>query len=420
MNGSPLLSIDPTIVGVIIALGIGLLIGAERERRKGEGGERGAAGIRTFALAALLGALSRLFGDNWLLAASVLAAAALAVVSYARSQKDDPGLTSEVALLVTVLLGGLALEHPSLAGALGVAVAALLAIRMPLHRFIREALTSDEMRDALILAIATFVIWPLVPAAPIGPFNALNLHSVWLVVIMVMSIGAIGHVAVRIAGARLGIPVAGFFSGFISSTATIGALSARAAREPAQLNAVVAGAVLSSVATLVQMSLLLLAIDATVLRTLVAPLLFAGAAAALYAAYFVVIALRTPTAAPETSGRAFSIVGALVFGALICTVLVASAALDHWFGARGALAGAAVAGFVDVHAATVSTATLAANGVLRPEGAALPIIVGFTANTVSKVVMAFSGGNGAFAGRVTAGLALIAAAAWIGLLLAGA
>lgn len=415
MDGFSLPVLDSNVTGVIIALAIGLLIGAERERRKGEGKARAAAGIRTFALAALLGVVARILGGDLVFSAVILGAVALSVVSYLRSQQTDPGLTTEIALVMTVLLGGLAPEHPSLAGALGVCVAALLAIRTPLHRFIREALSEDELRDALMLAVATFVIWPLLPASAVGPFGALNLHAIWLVVILAMSIGALGHVAVRAMGARLGIPIAGFFSGFISSTATIAALAARAAREPGQLNAVVAGAVLSSVATLVQMSVLLLAIDPAVLRALALPLLCAGAAAVLYAAYFVVVALRTPSARIEQSGRAFSIISALTFGALICVVLVTSAVLEHYFGARGALASTAIAGFVDVHAASISAATLAANGALSASGAAFPIVIALSTNTVTKIVMAFSAGGGAFAARVSAGLVLIVAAAWLGL-----
>ncbi len=412
-------AVDTEVIGVGIALGVGLLIGAERERRKGDGQERGAAGVRTFALAALLGSLARILDGGAVLAAVVLGASVLAAVSYLRSAKDDPGLTTEIALLVTVLLGGLAPERPSLAGALGVSVAVLLAVRTPLHRFIRVALSPGELRDALVLAIATFVIWPLMPAGAVGPFGALNPHAIWLVVILAMGVGALGHVAVRLVGARFGILVAGFFSGFISSTATIAALGARAAREPAQLNAAVAGAVLSSIATLMQLSLLLLVIEPAVLRALAAPLLCAGAAAALYSAYFVMIAIKAPGAPADKSGRAFSIVSALTFGALICVVQLGSAALDHWFGLRGALASTAIAGFIDVHAASVSAATLAVNGALSVDDAALPIVLALSTNTVSKMVMAISAGQRDFAVRVATGLTLIAAAAWIGLGLAG-
>jgi hypothetical protein len=46
------------LIGLAITLGIGLLVVVERERRKGSGPTRRSAGIRTFALASLTGAIS--------------------------------------------------------------------------------------------------------------------------------------------------------------------------------------------------------------------------------------------------------------------------------------------------------------------------------------------------------------------------
>jgi uncharacterized membrane protein YhiD involved in acid resistance len=112
-----------------IALGIGLLIGAERERRKGSGPKRGVAGIRTFALVALAGGVSLSVGGETVLVAAVLAVGALAAVAYFRSRGADPGLTTEVALLTTFLLGALAVRQPALAAGLAVVVAILLAAR---------------------------------------------------------------------------------------------------------------------------------------------------------------------------------------------------------------------------------------------------------------------------------------------------
>ena len=80
--------------GFAVALGIGLLIGAERERRKGGDG-RAVAGIRTFAVVALLGAASASFGVAMLLLA-LAAVAALLAIAYARDTDSDRGLTTEV------------------------------------------------------------------------------------------------------------------------------------------------------------------------------------------------------------------------------------------------------------------------------------------------------------------------------------
>ncbi|MBS0385114.1 MAG: MgtC/SapB family protein [Proteobacteria bacterium] len=408
---------DARADGLLVALAVGLLIGAERERRKGEGEARGAAGIRTFGLAALVGALGRLIGGELVLAAAIAGVSALAAAAYLRSRKDDPGLTTEIALVLTTLLGALAASDPAVTAAVGVSVVALLAVRTPLHRFIRNALSEAELRDALILAIATFVVWPFLPSNPLDLFGALNLHAIWLVVILVMVIGALGHVAVRLVGARLGIPIAGFFSGFISSSATIGALGAQAAKNSAVRAAAVAGAVLSTVATVLQMGVLLAAIDLSVLRAMTGSLLIAGLTAAIYAAFFVITAARNAeTPAAREHGHAFGIGSALLFGLLFSLVLLASGALRHWFGDAGALAGAAMAGLIDVHAASASLATLAANGVLGPQHAAAPILAAFSSNTLTKILLAFGAGDRAFAVRVAPGLVLVAAAAWAGVL----
>jgi uncharacterized membrane protein len=138
-------TIDPVVWNLATALGCGLLIGAERERRKGQGAARDPAGIRTFAIASLGGALATLAGGPWLLVAAVLAVGALATVAYWRSHQDDPGLTTEIALVVTVMLGGLAVHEQLIAAGLAVAVAVLLALKGPLHRFVGQVLTEAEV-----------------------------------------------------------------------------------------------------------------------------------------------------------------------------------------------------------------------------------------------------------------------------------
>ena len=180
-----------------MALGIGLLIGVERERRKGEGPTRSPAGIRTFAAASLVGAISFVAGGQVLFAISTVGVILLAAMAYSRGHEADPGLTTEIALIGTTLLGGLSMQTPVLAAGLGVIVAILLAARTPLHRFARSLLTEDELKDALLLAGATLVVLPLLPNRQMGPFGALNPQSIWMLVILVMVIGAVGHVPVR-------------------------------------------------------------------------------------------------------------------------------------------------------------------------------------------------------------------------------
>ncbi len=185
-----MLDVNSLAFRLMSALAIGLLIGAERERRKGEGPSRSPAGIRTFAIASLLGAVSMAIGAQWLLAVCALGMAGLSAIAYLRSGQDDPGVTTEAALILTVLLGGLTTVHPGLAAGVAVSVVILLAARDRIHRFVSVVLTEEELSDALIFAAGVFVILPLVPDRYLGPFNAINPHTIWIIVILMMLISA--------------------------------------------------------------------------------------------------------------------------------------------------------------------------------------------------------------------------------------
>jgi uncharacterized membrane protein (DUF4010 family) len=405
------------LLNFVTALGIGLLIGAERERRKGGGPSRAPAGIRTFTAASLAGAASIMVGGAVMLAVTVAGVAALTAVAYSRSRGDDPGLTTEIALILTALLGGLAMQQPALAAGLAVGVAALLAARTPLHHFVRSVLTETEVRDALIFAGATLVVLPLLPNQALGPYGALNPRSIWIVVILVMAISAAGYILVRMVGARFGLPIAGLASGFISSTATIGAMGARVRKSPDVISAAVAGAALSTVATIVQMGLVLAATSTATLRALSMPLIFAGIAAIAYGAGFTVRALRERDVPEPQPGQAFSLPVALVFALTLSAILLASAALREWFGETGVIVAAAAAGFVDTHSAAIAIASLVASGKMSAVDAVFPILAGLSTNTISKIIFAWSGGGRSFALRLIPGLILVAGAAWAGALL---
>jgi uncharacterized membrane protein (DUF4010 family) len=406
--------IDPVILNLAVALGIGLLIGAERERRKGSGPSRSPAGIRTFAVTSLAGAIGFSAGGQLLLAIVTAGVIGLVAVAYWRAHEEDPGLTTEIALMVTALLGGLSMQLPALAGGLGVVVVVLLTVKSRLHRFVGSVLTEDELQDALIFAGATLVILPLVPDRPMGPYGALNPHSIWVIVILIMATSAAGYIAVRLLGNRFGLPIAGLASGFISSTATIAAMGARAAKSNEVLASAVAGAVLSTIATIVQMALVLATTSIATLLALVIPLICAGLAATIYGAAFTVLAMRHRAEGEVQSSHAFSLSTAFVFALTLSIILVACAALQDRFGENGVILAAAFAGFADTHSAAISVASLVASGKLTPPEAVLPILAGLSTNTLSKVILAVSSGGLSFALRVIPGLILVAVAAWAG------
>ena len=177
---------------LFVALAIGLLIGLERERRKGEGTSRSPAGLRTFALVGLLGGVAALIGSTGLvlMAGSFVALGGLA--AYALGDRKDPGLTGEVALVVTYGLGVLAQTKPAIALEAGVVVAALLAFRVQLHRFVRERITDQELLDALTFAIAAVVILPLLPNRAVDPFGLFNPFTLWRLAVVAMALSFVG------------------------------------------------------------------------------------------------------------------------------------------------------------------------------------------------------------------------------------
>jgi len=407
-------NLDPVILSLAVALGIGLLIGTERERRKGTGPERSAAGLRTFTLASLTGAVSFIAGGAPLLAVTTAGIFGLAALGYWRRVTDDPGLTTEVALVSATVLGGFAITWPGLAAGVAVAIAILLNARMALHRFARSVLGEDEIRDALTFAAATLIVLPILPNQPLGPFGAVNPHAVWIIVILVMAIGALGHIMVRLVGARFGLPISGFASGFISSIATTGAMGARAAAEPDLLQPAAAGAILSTVATIIQMVVMLAATNTEVLRAVVVPLAFAGAAADFYGIAFAFLVWRQNSGGMDERGRAFSAWTAIGFAAVLTVILLVSKAAEEWFGASGVIVTATLAGLVNVDPAVISVATLASAGKMTPTETALPILLALSANTITKAILCIYAGGYRFALRVVPGLAVVLLAAWTG------
>ncbi len=345
--------------------------------------------------------------------------AGLTILSYARARSSDPGLTTEVALLVTFLLGGLAIERPALASGLAVTVAVLLASRTWLHRFSSNILSEREVHDALVFAAAALVILPLVPNHPVGPFGVLNPHVLWRLVVLVMAISGAGYVAVRVLGPRHGLPIAGFASGFVSSKATIATLGGRARNEPALCGAAAAGAVLSTVATVVQLAIVLLAVRLSVLEAMTWPLVFAGLTAVAYGAVVAWRAARgsrpSKTAGEaERSGRAFDLRTALLFPAVVSIVLFVSAIATERLGRAGLVTATGLAGLADAHAGAISAASLVVSGRISSGEAVVPILAGLSTNTASKILVALTTGSRAFALVTIPGMVLVLLAAWSG------
>jgi len=405
---------EQLIIRLGAALAVGLLIGIERERSKGQGPRRAAAGVRTFTLIALAGAISLELGGlpAFLVVAAVIGV--FAAISYVRTFRHDAGLTTEVAMVVTVLLGGLALSEPQVAGALAVVVTIILASRTKVHDWINNVLTDEEVRDGLVLAAAALVILPLLPEQPVDPWGVVDLRKLWTLAVLVMAINGLGYIAVRALGAKIGLALAGLFSGFVSSTATIGAMGSRAKARPELRGGAVAGAAASSVATVVQLAIVVGLVSMPTLAMLVPSLVLSGLAAIAYAGLFTLRSVRETTQADITPGRPFSPKTALLFVLVVGAALAISTALTNWLGGNGLLIATGVAGLGDSHAAAISAASLAAGGKAEVPMAAIGVLIGFSTNAISKTVVAFSLGDRRFAFQLLPGIVLMVLAAWAG------
>lgn len=214
-----------------VALGIGMLVGLERERRKGRNERQAAAGLRTFAITALLGYLSMVLAGAVLVAVASLALVLMLCAHYRKHVDNDPDITSEIALLLVLTLGALSLNEPELAAAAGVVLTVLLALRRELHHFVLQQLSEEELRNGLMLSTVALVVLPLTPDHFLGPYNVLNPRTICNLVVLLMAVGALGHIAMRLMGPRYGLPLSSIASGFASSTATIALLAHRARQQ---------------------------------------------------------------------------------------------------------------------------------------------------------------------------------------------
>lgn len=390
--------------GIAVALGCGLLIGLERERRKGEGDDRAAAGVRSFAIAALLGALAQALAVPGLVLAGALIVGTMAALAYARSQSRDPGLTTELALVATFLVGVLAVREPLLGAACGTLLAVLLAARTQLHRFATQWLSQRELHDGLMLAGFALVLLPLVPDGPIAWLGGMRARPLAALVLLILALQAAGHVALRLLGERHGTAASGFFGGFVSSTATIAAFGTRSRAGGTPLRLAAAAAALSGCATWLQVLVLAAALSPRALATLW-PIALAGVAGTL-----AVAALASfggdgndrPSVLAERS--ALQLREALLVALMLGGVALLVGQAQQHFGNAGVLTSVALAAVADAHAPIASLLSLFAAQQLDARTLWTGALLAIGVNTLTRLVTAFAAGGMGYALRVGAAL----------------
>jgi len=390
--------------GFATAIGIGLLIGTVREKLHSS--QTLTSGIRTHALLAVIcSAAMSISATAFLVTFAIVGA--LVVVAYRHNMQADPGMTGEVSLLATAMLSALASQDPALASALGVVVAGLLFAKIPLRRFSREMLSTTELQDGLLLCAAILVVLPLLPKQPIDPWGALQPYALWRIVVLIMGVGMLGHVALRVVGTFWGLPLTGFFSGFVSSTAASATFGYQVKQQPELLGVSVAATLLSNVASVGLLALVLQVSSPEFLQIAWAPIAAAIACLLLISFFWLRHSNVHGVTSLSLAGHAFNLRYALVIALVISLVLLLSAVMGDWLGEAGAIASSVFVGLGEIHAAGISLAHLSR----LPDHSNLHLLWGLwgvlAASTLSKSVLATISGGWQFGWRVAVALSLM-------------
>jgi len=400
------------------ALGIGLLVGMERERRPDS-----AAGLRTFALVAMLGCLFALLGEKtggpWLLAVGLLVVSAAMVASNFSAQQEEQyrGFTSEAAIIITYGLGAAVwFDYATLAVMLGITTTVLLYFKAELKQFSQRT-TPKDINSILQFAVLSLVILPILPNQDFGPYAALNPRQIWWMVVLISGLALSGYLALRIVGTRHGATLLGIFGGLASSTATTMMFS-RHARELGNLVRMAALVILiANVMVMIRLGL----VSGVVAPTLITPIaiVFAcgivpGVAMALYGWKILSAAGELPL--PEVSNPT-ELKTAVSFGLLYAVVLLASAWLQDIAGNKGLYIVALASGLTDADASVLSTLRLFNLEKIPSREAVIAVTLALLANLIFKIGLVISIGGSKLARHALPGLFAIGGGMSLGLML---
>jgi uncharacterized membrane protein (DUF4010 family) len=384
------------LLRLLVAALLGGLVGVERERSEKERGIHHFAGVRTFPMFALLGAGLTVAsgGAGAVAAAGFLGLAALVIVSYLRTSREDVGVTTEVAALATYMVGVLAgVGALVVAGAVGIGVTVLLAGKQRLEAFPR-ALTREELGATLTLAVIAAIVLPVLPDARYGPWGVWNPRTLWAMVVLVCGLSFVAFVAMRLLGTGRGLYLSGLLGGLVSSTAATVSFATRS-REAAAHAAPLAGAAgLASLVMLVRVGVLT-AVANPGLLTRLGP--FLGLSVAGGALALILLLRRAPLAGDQSPQvtNPFRLSEALKFAAVYAIVLLVVEGASRYLGTWGVVVAAVLAGLTDVDAITLSLAG-AVGATLPPGAAAAAIAIAALSNTMAKAAYAVWLGSPAF------------------------
>jgi uncharacterized membrane protein (DUF4010 family) len=399
------------------ALGFGLLLGLERERKREA--ELLFGGVRTFALIALLGAvgafMERELDKGWVVIAAFIALSALVVVSYALTAvRGELGITTEITALLAFVVGALCgWGNIGVASVTAVICLLLLTLKDFLHRLARRVELAD-VEATLQFAVISVIILPLLPNQNFGPppIDVINPYKIWLMVVLIAGLNFLGYLLVKVLGAEHGFVLTGILGGLVSSTAVTLSFSQRSRNEPAMSSAFVVAIVVAWTIMFIRVVVMVGVVN-RVLAASLALALGSMTAAGLLVSLVLWRRSRSRETGVVTAGaNPFELSEAIRFGLMFGIVTVVAKAAEAYFGATGLYLAGAVAGLTDVDAISLSMANLATGSPQSAKIAAYTIVIAVISNTVVKTgIAAFMGAPALRRTIVLAALVLFIAAA---------
>jgi len=401
----------------LIALVLGALIGLEREYDRYRTGKYDYAGIRTFPLIALSGAISAYLGaiiSVWIFVASMLVMGFLIGVTYIaleRRSKHYRGATSEIAGLITFFIGALVFyDQISISIVLSVIMTVILYFRTFLHTFAKR-IKAIELADTLKFAVVVFVILPFLPNQNYGPYGIFNPYFMWMMVVLISGIGFVGYIILKWFGEK-GMVLTGLLGGLISSTIVTMNFSHRSMREKKIYPALVLGVILANGMMFLRILIEVFILNRELFQRIVITLLILILITLVFS-YFLLKKARK-VKSKINLGSPFTLRPALKFGLLFATIIALVKIADIYFASKGVYFISFISGIANVDAITVSLSQLAKSSISL-ETAEHGIIIAALTNIAVKGGIAMWFGNrefgksvlGIFAFLVMVGIALV-------------
>jgi uncharacterized membrane protein (DUF4010 family) len=398
------------VVGTALALG--LLVGLQRERA-----QHHPAGIRTFALITVLGAMSGIMAQEmgwWMAGVALVAVAGMLLVNHLLRLRADPasaGLTTDIAALVMFADGAyLAVGHAALAVVIGGGVAILLQLKKPLHEY-ALAISERDFTAIMRFVLISLVILPVLPKTNYGPpgYQVINLYETWLMVVLIVGIGLGGYVLLKLFGEKAGNLLGGLLGGLVSSTATTVSFARRAKGSPEIAGMAAMVVVLASAVSLLRVVALAGAVAPQSLVIMAPPLLtFCG----MFVVLFAISWFFSGTASSHVPehGNPAELKPALIFGGLYAVITLLVAVSRGVFGDGALYPVAVISGLTDLDAIALTTARMIERVQLDADLGWRLILVATMSNLVFKGLIAALLGGRTLGWRV---------AVWFGLAMVG-